>query len=387
MTTQNATAEAGKAAAPGTAGAPGAGTGDMPKDDMTLEAVTESILGKLEGKKVGTEEKAKKGKATEGTEDAEAEEETDATEGTEGEAEETEAGVEEDAGEDTEATEAEEETDATEGTEDTEEEAEAEPEDLKGLPEKTKAKIQARIDKLVAERESAKGDLTARDAEIKDLKAQLDTAQPIRLTPTPDDPMSGCESMDDITAMMQSAKAVKRWAQDNPEGAIVKGKDGQDVELDAAAVREHLHRAEDVLDAAPRRAQFLQNRAAFDAEAKEVYPTLFTTGTEEAQLMQGFTRAFPDVMKLPNWRLLVGDAIAGQKARLAAAAAKASGKPAAPAGKPAAKPAAKPAPKIPKVPGGNPTVSAKDLERKRAKERFDATGDIHAAEDVIASRI
>ena len=115
----------------------------------------------------------------------------------------------------------------------------------------------------------------------------------------------------ELAERVKKAGYIRRWCLQNPEGGAVSGESGR-IELTAGQVRDRLEYA-----GAPLRAGFLKDCKKFDACAKRAYPAMFRRGSREAKVIEGFLLQLPEITRLPNWRLIVGDAILGGSVRLA----------------------------------------------------------------------
>lgn len=118
----------------------------------------------------------------------------------------------------------------------------------------------------------------------------------------------------ELAERVKKAGYIRRWCLQNPEGGAVSGESGR-IELTAGQVRDRLEYAEEVIAGAPLRAEFLQECEKYDACAKKAYPAMFRRGSREAKVIEGFLLQLPEMTRLPNWRLIVGDALLGGSVR------------------------------------------------------------------------
>lgn len=291
------------------------------------------------------EEELAEGEAGTGGENA-GDDESEGAEGSEG----AEEGEEEDAGE-SEEEESSEESDESEHDEGDEE-----------LP-KSVPKLQKRVGKLTKKLRETEEERDAVRREVEELTGRLEKAEVTVLQPSPDNPLADVSSEADVTDRLSQMKAVRRWCQANPDGGEVQGKDGL-ITLTAEQVRERLAYAEDVIDAAPDRLAYLQQEKQNDEYAKVKYPELFKTNSQERKLADNFLRMNPGIKRLPNWRLIIGDALRGMQVRLAEEKAKTNT---------TAKPVVKP--KVPAVKAGNtPVTTVRKAGADKATSRFLETG-------------
>lgn len=261
------------------------------------------------------------------------------------------------------------EEDSTTGEESSDEEdddaEEADGEDTeKGEARSPKAdKLLKRIDKLTAKRREAEEALEKTREETERLRTELAAASKVVLQPTPEDPLTDVESIEDLDARIATAKRVRTWAMTNRDGATVKGADGSEEYVDAAEMARHLAAADAIVtDHGPARRAWLAQRETSRAEAQTAYPAFFTQGSAESKALRDILKQYPALGKYPNVELIIGDALVGQQARMARQEAQAKAKSAtAPAASPSRK-AQSPAPEPPKVTGKSkiPAKSARD---------------------------
>ena len=239
---------------------------------------------------------------------------------------------------------------------------EADSEDTeKGEARSPKAdKLLKRIDKLTAKRREAEEALEKTREEAERLRTELAGATKVVLQPTPEDPLTDVESIEDLDARIATAKRVRTWAMTNRDGATVKGADGSEEYVDSAEMARHLAAADAIVtDHGPARRAWLAQRETSRAEAQTAYPAFFTQGSAESKALRDILKTYPAMGKYPNVELIIGDALVGQQARMARQEAQAKAK--APAASPSRK-AQSPAPEPPKVTGKSkiPAKSARD---------------------------
>jgi len=114
---------------------------------------------------------------------------------------------------------------------------------------------------------------------------------------------------------------LEDWCDKHPNGVtdVVTGRDAQGNEIrqdySAEQIADMKSFAKRVQKRAPARAQFLQQMAAYNAQAMQQYPELFQD-TEDARAAAAILQSFPAVRQLPDVALVIGDVIAGAKARV-----------------------------------------------------------------------
>lgn len=271
-----------------------------------------------------------------------------------------------------------EEEDSGEESDDAEDDEDAEKGDARSP---ATAKLLKRIDKLTAKRREAEEALEKTREETDKLKAELATASKVVLQPTPDDPLSDVETIEDLEARIAAAKRVRTWAMTNRDGATVKGADGQDEYVEAAEIARHLAAADAiVMDHGPSRRAWLAQRETSVNEAKAAYPAFFTQGSSESKALRDILKQYPALGKYPNVELIIGDALVGQQARMARQEAQAKAKaPTSPSRK-----APAPAPEPPKV-TGKAKVPAKTVREGAALQKALEGGDRDSVASLMES--
>ena len=189
--------------------------------------------------------------------------------------------------------------------EDQEDEPEEEEEEEQAKPKAgIKEKMQRRIDKLTAIR--------------KDLEAKLESAQPVTLAPSEEDPLSDLTSEEAVQERLAGIRKLRRWCLENLEGGEIVDSKGHSVDLSARQVRERLARSEDLIQHyGPQRLEYLRTLRSFDSVGRKAYPALYDSTSEESKIANNFLRLNPQILRLPNYQLIIGDAIRGMRARQA----------------------------------------------------------------------
>jgi hypothetical protein len=244
--------------------------------------------------------------------------------------------------------------DADEADEDTE----------KGEARSPKAdKLLKRIDKLTAKRREAEEALEKSREEAEKLRVELAGASKVVLQPTPEDPLSDVESIEELDARIATAKRVRTWAMSHRDGATVKGADGSEEYVEPAEMARHLAAADAIVtEHGPARKEWLTQRETSVNEARAAYPAFFTQGSSESKALRDILKQYPALGKYPNVELIIGDALVGQQARMARQEAQAKAKSATAPSASAARKAQSPAPEPPKVTGKSkiPAKTARD---------------------------
>jgi len=277
---------------------------------------------------------------------------------TETEAETEDTSEADDAEQETEDTEAEnesetetEEADKADEDKETEEETE---QSSKGLPKG----VQKRIDKLTAQKKDAEKQIHELTEKLKELES---SEKPVEkeVVPVGKDlnPYFALQSEREVQDEIKNARQVRRWAEENADGAVVKGKDGQEVEYSAEEVRKIRLNAIDALEEyLPAQLQYVAVRKQYDAEAEKEYPFWKQRQSPEYQFAKELLQAFPEIQKFPDFKISIGDLIEGRKIRESKA-------------KKTAQPVKK-APMTPKSTSAPASVTSKAAKSKFAADSF-----------------
>lgn len=284
---------------------------------------------------------------------------------------------------DTEATD--DETDTTEEDPASTEEEEATEDEPEAKKSDLPAGVQKRIDKLTARAKTAETELTTLKAERDTLKEQVGSAAPVTFQPTAAAPLADVQSAEDLEARVSHARSMKSWALENLEGAEVRDPSTGDTKYyEPSQVRKILANAESLIDAAPKRQQWLENSTIAEQQAREAYPEMYEPGSETHKAVQQVAKAMPQLLSFPNWRLIVGDALIGGMVRagqLTVQAAEEKKAAAAADKKPALKGAPKLAPRTPDAPARR-TTPAEPVERAEQVRKQAAAAPINDRHDL-----
>ena len=194
----------------------------------------------------------------------------------------------------------------------------------KRLPPELQAKVDARIGKEVGKRKELEDRLTATTTEVEALRARLAEAeaQPAATTTAPDslDKLLATESETEIAKREDWLREAEAWCVKHWDGYEGKDAAGNPVEYDKGSIRERYMALRDERERAlPAARTILAQRRASDAAARAVYPALFDKTSDEARLVEATLKAIPGLRRLPQARMIIGDMLAGEKLRQAAA--------------------------------------------------------------------
>jgi len=214
-------------------------------------------------------------------------------------------------------------------------EAQAEPEPTEGEPESTEpevgedlhpnkawapevqAEFNKRIGKLTKQRSDERARAEEAEAQRDELKQQLEAAQPVMIMPTDSDPLAWIETPAQLAQLEREADMTIDWCDANKDGATVKKADGTEEEYTPERVDEMRTKANRYLRLAPRRKDWLGQRAEADAVARANFPRIFEKNTTEYQVAQAIMKELPSVATHPARNLLLGDYLVGLAIRLA----------------------------------------------------------------------
>ncbi|CAK0767137.1 conserved hypothetical protein [Gammaproteobacteria bacterium] len=249
-------------------------------------------------------------------------------------------------------------------SEETEETKSDEDETERGLPKGVKK----RIDKLSAKRREAEAEVDRLKSEVERLSQEAN--KPAQ-TPTADNPYANLGSLEEVNREADQAKQIRRWCEMNPDGATVKNKNGEEVDYTSEEIRNIKIRAMDALEEhLPKRAQYLQNYNQIEQVATKEYPWWKDKAARERQMAETFIKAFPEIQKFPDYKMVIGDYIRGVKSREQASQKSAPAR----------------APSAPRMSSAPTQVSKKDASSQVAKQRYASKNSTEDLASIIASR-
>jgi hypothetical protein len=157
----------------------------------------------------------------------------------------------------------------------------------------------------------------------------------------------------------------------NPDGAVVRGKDNEEIEYTAEEVRKIKIRAMDALEEhLPKRMQYLSNYNQIEQVAAKEYPWWKDKSARERQMAETFIKAFPEIQKFPDYKMVIGDYIRGVKSR-----EQASQKPNPPK-----------APSAPRMSSAPTQISNKEINVQKATQRYASKNSNEDLASIIASK-
>lgn len=161
------------------------------------------------------------------------------------------------------------------------------------------------------------------EARIKELEAKA--SQPAQEAsrndpppaPLPSNPYLHLETQAAVDAEIAQARKVRRWCEQNPDGATVTDpKTGKETEYTAEEIRNiKLNTIDALEDHLPKQLEYVRARQQIDPQAEQTYPWYKDRSTPEYAQAQQMLQVFPEIRKFPDWKMVVGDYISGAKAR------------------------------------------------------------------------
>jgi hypothetical protein len=190
------------------------------------------------------------------------------------------------------------------------EDPEAEDKPQKGWPESA----QKRLSKLVAQRNEAREALEAKDTEIstattrvQELEAQVAELAVERAQPesggSGDMSLNAYTKPERLAALESQSRDLLDWCELNPDGGEYPLGDGKTTDLDEQQVRQLRVKVRRDLEVnIPQRRQYLQQEAAMNQHALEMFPELKDSRHELTVRANNIVTNFGDIKKLPGWR-------------------------------------------------------------------------------------
>jgi len=234
--------------------------------------------------------------------------------------------------------------------------------------------VQKRIDKLVAQKKEAEAKLNALTEKLAETESKAATPErEVVATGEGLNPYFKLQSDTDVHAEIRNARQVRRWAEENPDGAVVPGKDGQEIEYSADDIRKIKLNAVDALEEhLPAQLNYIQTRKQFDVEAEKNYPFWKQRSSSEYQYANALLREFPEIQKFPDFKLSIGDMIEGKRIRESKGKATPS--------------VIKKAPSNPKQTASAPVQTSKSLKSRSTEEAFRKNPNQDSLKALLAER-
>lgn len=233
-----------------------------------------------------------------------------------------------------------------------------------GLTPKQQKAFDKRIGKEVARRHDLEEQLEAERTSVKELRARV---QELEQTPQGD----ATSATSDLFAVDSEAKLEARedylWQWEKfclknpdgfqaPEGTQARSYTAEEIRDTLLQVREERERV------LPRARQALAKRLAVEPQVQRAYPELSDARSDAGVELTRVLRQVPGLRAMPEYKLWVGDAIAGRKLRLAKAAKPGGEKP------PTKLP---PAPPAPAGGSGSPRTAGAQVQKPNEQKRLE----------------
>jgi hypothetical protein len=176
--------------------------------------------------------------------------------------------------------------------------------------------VQKRIDKLTAKRREAEARIAELEEKIKLMEAKETEVSTPRNYKDQANPYSNLNNRAEIEAEIAQARQVRRWCEENADGVVITQENGEEKIYSAEDVRRIKINAMDALDEhLPKRAQYITAKEQIDKVAENEYKWYKDRSSKELQIAQNFIKAFPEITRFPDYKIVVGDYIRGMKAR------------------------------------------------------------------------
>lgn len=176
--------------------------------------------------------------------------------------------------------------------------------------------VQKRIDKLTAKRREAEARIAELEEKIKFMEAKETEVSAPKNYKDQANPYTNLNSRAEIEAEIAQARQVRRWCEENADGVVITQENGEEKIYSAEDVRRIKINAMDALDEhLPKRAQYITAKEQIDKVAENEYKWYKDRSSKELQIAQNFIKAFPEITRFPDYKIVVGDYIRGMKAR------------------------------------------------------------------------
>lgn len=163
--------------------------------------------------------------------------------------------------------------------------------------------------------------LTAAQAKVADLEAKVSASgQPGPVLPRQLHPLLVADDNQAIREHQAKLENAKTWALEHWDGTEASA-DGKTPAYSKEEVRQLYANCERELKVIPLAQQNFAARQQWDTPAKQAYPELFNAQSADHKAMQAFLQVCPQIKLFPSFKVLIGDALRGERIRLAEAKA------------------------------------------------------------------
>lgn len=150
---------------------------------------------------------------------------------------------------------------------------------------------------------------------IRALKAQVAQGA-IQITPTEASPLADVGTIDALDQRLQTAKGVRAWCKENPNGGTIKLANGGTYEVTPEMAQAKLETAEREIEAYADRKLWLSEREKSKPweAAETIAPGILKAGTQDNTFYQNVLKAVPELAaKLPDYEVFLACAARGMK--------------------------------------------------------------------------
>ncbi len=230
--------------------------------------------------------------------------------------------------------------------------------------------VKKRIDKLVSKRREAEAEIAKLKEELESARNQKSTSEPV--VATKDNPYSHIQSVAEIESEVSQARSVRRWCEEHSDGYTVTDASGNETYYSPEDVKQIKLNAIDALEEhLPKRMQYIKAKDNFENLAEKEYGIVWKKDIDsrEKQIAHQFLKAFPEITRFPDYKMVIGDYIAGVKARESKTS----------------KTVAK-APHNPRPSGSAPKSSSANSRLKESESRYKANGNGDDLKEILLKK-
>jgi nicotinate-nucleotide--dimethylbenzimidazole phosphoribosyltransferase len=195
------------------------------------------------------------------------------------------------------------------GDETTEPAAEGEPSE-EPEEEAQPAWVQKRLAKAARQKERLQDKID----ELEDRLKQVETAgAPAAAQAQGQDAWTAMDNMTDLERTVEIHRQVRDWCLKNPDGAVLNEGKPEERVMTPEQIRDELVKSLHILEAAPKKAQEIQQREQMRAFAQSEWPELFDEKNEIYATSQQFLKQYPAIASSPNRDMILGLMVEGWK--------------------------------------------------------------------------
>lgn len=175
--------------------------------------------------------------------------------------------------------------------------------------------VKKRIDKLTAKRREAEAEIVRLKQELEETKSSRQVEE-VKIVDQKN-PFANLNTSDEIAAEIAQARSVKRWCEEHSDGYTVTNEDGTERTYSREEITQIKLNALDALEEhLPARQAYIRTHEQVEPIAKKEYGNIWNSlDSRERKIANAFVKAFPEVTKFPDWKMIVGDYISGLQSR------------------------------------------------------------------------